>query len=157
VVLLTVGSSILKIGFHRRATRLRAAMARVAQAPQLFWGEYQALTDVMNFYKSDPIAALKLPGQGPLVRVVRISRMLQRATYRRFRRNFFRVHCQFVSGNDLRAAYDYFMMICGPLPVEAQVRSADGAMGAIGPEGSLVAAQPAPHVTSAAMMQVAQP
>ena len=52
-------------------------MARVAQAPHVFWGEYQALTDVMNFYKSDPVAVLGLPGRGPLVRVVRISRMLQ--------------------------------------------------------------------------------
>jgi hypothetical protein len=137
LALLTVGSSILKIGFHRGATRLRNAMARVAQAPHVFWGEYQALTDVMNFYKSDPVAVLGLPGRGPLVRVVRISRMLQPATYRRFRRNFFRVHCQFVSANDLRAAYDYFMMVCGPLPVETQVRSADGAVTAIGADGSL--------------------
>ena len=139
VALLTVGSSILKIGFHRGAKRLRDAMAHVAQAPQIFWGEYQALTDVMNFYKSDPVAALGLPGSGPLVRVVRISRMLQPQTYRRFRRNFFRVHCQFVSGNDLRAAYDYFMMVCGPLSVESQVRSPDGAVGAIGSGGDLLA------------------
>ena len=141
VALLTVGSSILKIGFHRGATRLRAAMARVAQAPDVFWGEYQALTDVMNFYKSDPIGALGLPGRGPLVRVVRISRMLQPATYRRFRSNFFRVHCQFVSANDLRASYDYFMMVCGPLPVETQVRTAEGAVAAIGEDGSLELSQ----------------
>jgi hypothetical protein len=140
VALLTVGSSILKMGFHRGAKRLREAMARVAQAPAIFWGEYQALTDVMNFYKSDPVAALGLPGRGPLVRVVRISRMLHPATYRRFRRNFFRVHCQFVSGNDLRAPYDYFMAICGPLPVESLVRSPDGAIGALGADGSLLAA-----------------
>jgi hypothetical protein len=139
VALLTVGSSILKLGYHRGAKRLRAAMARVAQAPYLFWGEYQALSDVMNFYKSDPIAALGLPGLSPTVRVVRISRMLQPATYRRFRRNFFRLHCQFVSANDLRAAYDYFMMVCGPLSTESQVRSPDGAMAAIGPEGALLA------------------
>jgi hypothetical protein len=140
VALLTVGSSILKMGFHRGAKRLREAMARVAQAPAIFWGEYQALTDVMNFYKSDPVAALGLPGRGPLVRVVRISRMLQPATYRRFRRNFFRVHCQFVSGNDLRAPYDYFMAVCGPLPIESLVCSPDGAMGAVGADGRLLAA-----------------
>jgi len=157
VALLTVGSSILKIGFHRGATRLRDAMARVAQAPRIFWGEYQALTDVMNFYKSDPIAALGLPGRGPLVRVVRISRMLQPATYRRFRRNFFRVHCQFVSGNDLRAAYDYFMMVCGPLSVEGQVRSRDGAVGAIGPAGELLAAPPTEDLVPAPARQLARP
>jgi hypothetical protein len=139
VALLTVGSSILKLGFHRGATRLRAALARVAGAPGLFWGEYQALTDVMNFYKSDPIADLGLPGRGPEVRIVRISRMLQPATYKRFRRNFFRVHCQFVSGNDLRAPYDYFMMLCGPLPAEELVRSRDGAVTAFDAAGALLA------------------
>jgi hypothetical protein len=47
------------------------------------------------------------------------------------------VHCQFVSANDLRASYDYFMMVCGPVPVETQVRTADGAVAAIGDDGSL--------------------
>jgi hypothetical protein len=156
VALLTVGSSILKIAFHRRANRLRDAMARVAQAPRIFWGEYQALTDVMNFYKSDPVAALGLPGRGPMVRVVRISRMLQPATYRRFRRNFFRVHCQFVSGNDMRAAYDYFMMVCGPLSVESQVRSPDGAVGAIGPDGDLLARSASDEPLHASAKRVAR-
>jgi hypothetical protein len=26
-----------------------------------------------------------------------------------------RLHYQFVSANDIRAVYDYFMMICGPV------------------------------------------
>jgi hypothetical protein len=141
VAFLSVGSSILKIGLHRGAKRFRAAIERVASAPGLFWAEYQALTDVMNFYKADPLAAMGLAGTGrPIVRVVRISRMLDPVAYRRIRRNFFRVHCQFVSGNDRRAAYDYFMLVCGPLFVERQVRTQDGAGSAIGPDGALIGA-----------------
>ncbi|MGO4704357.1 hypothetical protein AB4072_01090 [Microvirga sp. 2MCAF38] len=138
VAFASVGSSLLKIGLHRGATRFRHAVQRVASASQILWVEYQALTDVMNFYKTNPVAAMGLdvPGR-PIVRIERIRRMMQPARYRRTRRNFFKVHCQFVSGNDQRAAYDYFMLLCGPLSVERQVRYADGAVSAIGADGGL--------------------
>jgi len=138
IAFLSVGSSILKIGLHRGAVRLRADLTHIAAAPGLFWGEYQALTDVMNFYKSDPMRALRLPAFGrPHVRVVRIRQMLSSAAYRRLRRNFYRVHNQFISGNDRRTAYDYFMLVCGPLSAESQVRLPDGAGSAISEIGAL--------------------
>ncbi|MDB5593030.1 MAG: hypothetical protein JWR86_3555 [Enterovirga sp.] len=139
VILVTVGSSIPKIGLHRGARRFRAALARVAEAPGLFWVEYQAVTDAMNFYKTNPVRLLLgRDTGGPAVRVVRISRMLQPAYYRRIKRNFFRVHNQFVSGNDLRAAYDYFMVVCGPVPVREQALAPEGAGARIAADGSLV-------------------
>ncbi len=143
VAFLSVGSSVLKIGLHRGARRFHAAVARVASAPGIFWAEYQALTDVMNFYKTEPVAAMGLRVEKhPVVRIVRISHMLDQAAYRRIRRNLFRVHCQFVSGNDRRAPYDFYMLLCGPLSVEQQVRLPDGAASAIGGDGAL-------HVPSA--------
>jgi hypothetical protein len=141
VALLSVGSSIPKIGLHRAARRFHGALERVSAAPGVFWAEYQAITDVMNFYKTNPVAAIGLKAAGkPVVRVVRISRMLDPAFYRRIKRNFFRVHRQFVSGNDRRAPYDYFMLLCGPVPVERQVREAEGAASLIGPDGALLGA-----------------
>jgi hypothetical protein len=139
IAFLSIGSSILKIGLHRRAARLRTALARVASAPGLFWAEYQALTDIMNFYKTDPMTALGLSAAvRPVVRIVRIREMLAPAAYRRIRHNFFRLHNQFVSANDRRTAYDYFMLLCGPLSVECQVRAPGGAVSAIGPDGTLL-------------------
>lgn len=136
VVLATVGSSIPKIGLHRGAKRLRASLARVAAAPGLVWVEYQALTDAMNFYKTDPVRLLGAGPTGPRVRVVRISRMLERPYYRRIKRNFFRVHNQFVSANDTRYVYDYFMLACGPLPAARQAAEPEGAAFGIAPDGS---------------------
>src|SRR5215211_4379820 len=126
VAFISVGSSIPKIGLHRAAARFRAAVERVANAPAIFWGEYQTLTDVMNFYKVDPVTDMGLKGRSPLIRRVRVKSMLHPAAYRRIKRNLFRVHCQFVSANDRRAAYDYFMLLCGPLSAENQARSRDG-------------------------------
>ena len=138
VALITVGSSILKIGLHRAAERFRAAADRVASAPGIFWGDYQAISDIMNFYKRDPLTAMGLEMRDvPLVRMVRIRHMLDPAIYKRIRYHPLRMHLQFVSGNNLRNAYDYFMLVCGPLSVETQVRG-DGALAAIGPDGALL-------------------
>jgi pimeloyl-ACP methyl ester carboxylesterase len=139
VALVTIGSSILKIALHARAKRFRAAVERIASAANIFWGDYQAIADVMNFYKSDPLAALGLtPGGGPLVRMVRFRHMLDPAVYARMRYHPYRLHCQFVSGNNRRAAYDYFMLLCGPLAVERQARLPEGAVSAIGTDGALL-------------------
>ena len=137
VSFLSIGSSVPKIALHRAATRFRAAVERVANAPAIFWGEYQALTDVMNFYKVDPVIDIGIKGKSPVICQVRVKAMLDPAVYRRVKRNFYRVHCQFVSGNDRRAAYDYFMFTCGPLSAEDQVRSPDGVVTSIRPDGAL--------------------
>jgi hypothetical protein len=92
----------------------------------------------MNFYKRDPLAATGLPARGvPLVRMVRIRHMLDPDIYRRIRYHPLRMHLQFVSGNNLRNAYDYFMLVCGPLSAERQARG-DGARSAIGTDGALL-------------------
>jgi hypothetical protein len=68
--------------------------------------------------------------------------MLEPESYRRVRRNLYRLHCQFVSGNQRRAAYDYFMLVCGPLSAEQQARSPEGAASEIGDNGRLLHAAP---------------
>ncbi|WP_426437935.1 hypothetical protein [Bradyrhizobium genosp. P] len=139
VTLLTVGSSLLKIGLHRGATRFRAAVERVSRAPGIFWGEYQARVDIMNFYNTNPMAEMSLPTEySPVIRLVEFSRTLERAVYRRIRLRFYRMHCQFVSGNDKRALYDYFMLVCGPVSAKSQTLAEDGALSMIGEDGALV-------------------
>jgi hypothetical protein len=138
ITFLTIGSSVLKIGLHRGATRFRAMVARVARSG-IFWGDYQARVDIMNFYDTDPMAEMALPPEnGPHVRLVELGRMLEHATYRRIRLKLYRLHCQFISGNDKRALYDYFMLVCGPVSAKSQTLAPDGAISVIGEDGSLV-------------------
>ncbi|MBV9532847.1 MAG: hypothetical protein JO283_17745 [Bradyrhizobium sp.] len=141
VTLITIGSSILKIGFHRAAARFRAAVERVARGPGIFWADYQARIDVLNFYNTKPMAEMALPTEHePVVKLVEFSRMLERRIYRRIRLRFYRLHCQFISGNDKRALYDYFMLVCGPVSAKSQTLSADGAISMIGKDGALMSA-----------------
>ncbi|OKO75236.1 hypothetical protein AC630_24980 [Bradyrhizobium sp. AS23.2] len=143
VTFLSVGSSILKIGLHPKAIRFRMTVERVAKSRGIFWGDYQALIDPLNFYKSRPMAEMGLSTENEAtVRVVRLSRMLDDDIYRRIRFNFFRVHCQFVSGNDRRSSYDYFMLTCGPVSAKAQTLAPDGALSMIADDGGLIAGAP---------------
>ena len=114
-------------------------MERVAKSRAIFWGDYQALTDPLNFYKSRPMAEVGLsPENEATVRVVRLGRMLDHDMYRRIRLHFFRLHCQFVSGNDRRTSYDYFMLTCGPVSAKSQTLASDGALSMIGDDGARI-------------------
>jgi hypothetical protein len=135
---LSIGSSILKIGLHRAAGRFRAAVERVAKAPGILWGDFQARIDIMNFYSVDPMAEMSLPrDRGPIIRLVEFGRMLEHDVYRRIRLRFYRLHSQFVSGNDKRASYDYYMLVCGPISARYQTLASDGALSMVGEDGSL--------------------
>jgi hypothetical protein len=137
VTFLALGSSILKIALHDAARDLRDTLGRINKSDRLRWIEYQALNDVMNFYRSDPVKVLGLAGPSPIVRQARFSRMLDPSFYARIKRNFFRLHCQFISGNDRRAPYDYMMTICGPFSPGALAASRDGAVGWIDSAGAV--------------------
>ena len=143
VTFLSVGSSILKVGLHPKAIRFRTTMERVAKSRAIFWGDYQALIDVMNFYKSRPMAEMGLSTENEAtVRVVKLSRMLDDEIYQRIRLRFFRLHNQFVSGNDRRTSYDYFMLTCGPVSAKSQTLAPDGAVSMIGDDGGFIASAP---------------
>ena len=145
VTFISVGSSILKIGLHPKATRFRSAMERVAKSPAIFWGDYQARIDLLNFYNRRPMAEMGLSTENEAtIKLVEIGQMLDRDMYRRIRLHFFRLHCQFVSGNDRRTSYDYFMLICGPVSAKSQTLAPDGAVSMIGDDGELITGAPLP-------------
>lgn len=140
--LVSTGSSLLKVALHPAAGWLRQAVGRLANAPSIYWVEYQALVDIINVYKVDPVAALGMPATGkPIVKIVRIRMMVEEHTYRRFHLNFLRVHRQAVMGNERRYFYDYYMLCCSPLPLAQWVEHPDRAVAAFAPDGALVEAQ----------------
>ncbi len=121
--LVTVGSTSLKVALHPAARRARQRLEALAGYPDIRWTEFQALTDIINFYKCDPYARAGLthqrPDAFPRLFQVRIRDMLERDAYRRVKKSFFRVHYQFISANSRRYFYDFFMICCGTRPIEA--------------------------------------
>jgi pimeloyl-ACP methyl ester carboxylesterase len=119
--LVTVGATIPKCALHPDGQRIRDQIAKVAAEQSLCWVEYQAREDAISFYRCDPVTLKRLKGDAdreerqPIIRKVHIKNMLSPSAYKRFRFRVLRLHYQFVSANDIRTTYDYFMMICGPL------------------------------------------
>lgn len=121
--LLTVGSTSMKVGLHPAAQRARGRLKALSERPAIRWIEFQALTDIINFYKCDPFTSVGLvhnrPDSFPEQYQVRFRQMLEPAAYKRIRRNFFRVHYQFISANSRRYFYDFFMICFGTRRLEA--------------------------------------
>ncbi|MEP6956534.1 MAG: lipase [Chthoniobacterales bacterium] len=134
--LLTVGSTALKFGWHPAAADFRAKVQRLVDEPRLHWTEFQCLTDLVNFYRTDPVLEMGLQPRPvaageppfPIVHQVHMRRMLDDAGYRHIRCSVFRMHYQFISGNSKRYFYDFFMICCGPLPLS--LRAAERITGA---------------------------
>jgi hypothetical protein len=136
--LLTVGATIPKLALHPRGAWLRERARRLAAEPSLAWAEYQARDDFICFYKFDPVKLTRLddsPG-GPVIRRVQIHQMLSAQTLRRLRFNYMRLHYQFVMANERRAAYDYFMLMCGPAPFARTIMQPNGPADLYGADGS---------------------
>jgi hypothetical protein len=140
VVLLTPGSLMPGIGLHRAATKVHATIRRVAVEPSILWIDAQARGDALNFFDFDPVAGIGVDaGAGrcnPLVWPVRMRDMLVPAFYNRRRWNVFRMHYQFIMANDMRAPYEYMMLVCGPLPVERWARSGRETLARFGEDGA---------------------
>ena len=48
--------------------------------------------------------------------------MLAPEFFKKIGRSWFRMHYQFIMANDLRAPYEYMMLVCGPVAVEQWAR-----------------------------------
>jgi pimeloyl-ACP methyl ester carboxylesterase len=144
VCVLTVGSTIPKFALHPAGERFRRHAAQIVAEPSIAWAEYQARSDLISFYKFDPVKLTRFYGDPmrgkPLMRRVWIQHMLTPRSYWRIRLKFkiMRMHHQFVMANERRSTYDYFMMLCGPIPFDRCILSPTGPVALIGSDGALI-------------------
>jgi hypothetical protein len=54
--------------------------------------------------------------------------MIRPENYNSFRWQFFRVHFQFVMANEVKHAYEFFMIVCGPVPLRERMARPDAAL-----------------------------
>jgi hypothetical protein len=119
VALLTIGANLPIVGFHTQAQWFRDRLRRLAVAPDIAWVDYQSRHDVMNFWPFDPISGhgivLGAERRNPLVVAISFRDLWIPGDFGRRRWRFFKAHFQFLLANErLGAAYDYYLICCGP-------------------------------------------
>ena len=132
-MLLTIGGNFPIVGFHAASQDFRDHLRQLAVEPSIDWIDCQSRKDVMNFYPFDPIAGHGIDvgacRRNPTIVPVRFREIIKPEHYNLFRWKFFRVHFQFVMANERPHAYDFFMIVCGPIPLQRTHGCARGGAG----------------------------
>jgi pimeloyl-ACP methyl ester carboxylesterase len=132
IVLLTIGGNFPIVGFHAAAKDFRDHLRLLAVEPSIDWIDCQARKDVMNFYQFDPIKShgidVGCARRNPTIVPIRFRDIVRPDHYESFRWQFFRVHFQFVMANERPNAYDFFMIVCGPIPLSERMAAPDAAL-----------------------------
>jgi hypothetical protein len=132
IVLLTIGGNFPIVGFHAASKDFRDHLRLLAIEPSIDWIDCQSRKDVMNFYPFDPVAGHGIDvganRRNPTIVSVRFREIIKPEHYNLFRWKFFRVHFQFVMANELPHAYDFFMIVCGPIPLSERMARPEAAL-----------------------------
>jgi hypothetical protein len=132
IVLLTIGGNLPIVGFHAASQDFRDHLRELAVEPSIDWIDCQSRKDVMNFYPFDPIAGhgidVGAARRNPTIVLVRFREIIKPEHYNLFRWKFFRVHFQFVMANERPHAYDFFMIVCGPVPLRERMAHPEAAL-----------------------------
>jgi pimeloyl-ACP methyl ester carboxylesterase len=132
IVLLTLGGNYPIVGFHKVSQDFRDHLRQLAVEPSIDWIDCQARKDVMNFFHLDPIASHGIEvgalRRNPTIVAVRFREIIKPEHYYLFRWKFFRVHFQFVMANERPHAYDFFMIVCGPIPLTERMARPEAAL-----------------------------
>ena len=113
---MTAGSSLMKIALNPNAVNLRENV-RIIVKSKVKWVDWQALTDVISFYGSNPATSLGITeGTAPQTITIKFRHMLSPLTYGKHKRNLFRTHRQFVLAAETRYPYSFHLITAGPVP-----------------------------------------
>jgi hypothetical protein len=132
IVLLTIGGNFPIVGFHAASQDFREDLRVLAMEPSIDWIDCQSRKDVMNFFPFDPIAGHGIElgplRRNPTIVPVRFREIIKPEHYNLFRWRFFRIHFQFVMANERPHAYDFFMIVCGPIPLSERMARPEAAL-----------------------------
>jgi hypothetical protein len=141
VRLLTIGANLPIVGFQPGAQWFRDRIARLAVAADIDWIDYQSRHDIMNFWPFDPVAGHGLdPGpqrRNPTVVAISFRDLWVPGNFGRRRWRFFQAHFQFLLANErLGAAYDYYLICCGPFDLTTRAAQPEAVIAAMAPQNA---------------------
>jgi hypothetical protein len=145
VALLTLGANLPVVGFDPEAGWFRNRLRQLAVAPDIDWVDYQSRDDALNFCPFDPIAGHDIvleadERRNPHVVAISFRDLWKPGDFGLRRWRFVKTHFQFLLANErLGAAYDYYLICCGPLDLVTRATKPQEAIAAMaakrGPDG----------------------
>ncbi|MCA2010678.1 hypothetical protein LCM17_04215 [Cereibacter sphaeroides] len=118
LALLTLGQAVPMQGFLPKATRLRADLHQLASSEAVTWVDVSARGDGVCFWLTDPPAVCGVAPKhpvNPLVFSAAFSETVSPEKWREIRRQFFRLHIQYLAAFERPRDYDYFQITAGPV------------------------------------------
>ncbi len=116
---LSLGHAVPMQSYLPQAHGLRADLRYLSQSDALFWLDVTAPGDGCCYALCDPVSCSgAAPAEGkrwPVVISAAFSQSLTPATYRKYKRRYFRLHFQYLCAFDAPKDYDYFLITAGPL------------------------------------------
>ncbi|MDH6296279.1 hypothetical protein SAMN03159422_04457 [Agrobacterium fabrum] len=113
----TLGGAALQCAFLSSAERLRESIGAIARHPDVTWFDIQCLTDPIHLYRCNTVALTgHKDAPQPKIVPIRFKHSLSPERYKKNKRNFLRMHRQYVLGPDRRSGYDFTLLTAGPLP-----------------------------------------
>ncbi|MFK3693026.1 hypothetical protein ACI2J4_22500 [Agrobacterium tumefaciens] len=113
----TLGGAALQCAFLSSATRLRESVGAIAHHPEVTWFDIQCLTDPIHLYRCNTVALTgHRDAPQPKIVPIRFKHSLSPERYKKNKRNFLRMHRQYVLGPDRKSGYDFTLLTAGPLP-----------------------------------------
>ena len=125
LALLTLGQAIPMQAFLPDARRLRADLRQLAASRSVAWVDVTAKADGVSFWLTDPpgVCGVAPPDQtGPLVFSAAFSETLAAEKWAAIKRQFFRLHIQYLAAFEHPRDYDYFQITAGPVLLSDRYR-----------------------------------
>ncbi|MDP4031476.1 MAG: hypothetical protein Q8P60_01245 [Pseudorhodobacter sp.] len=121
--LLTLGQVVPMVSFLPRATRLRADLRYLSARDELTWVDVTAPGDGCAFALCDPVSVTGVAPpdkRWPLVVSAAFTQTLSPERWQVLKRQFFRLHFQYLCAFDRPGDYDYFRITAGPVTLAAR-------------------------------------
>lgn len=116
VIFSQLGGCVLQSALAKPAHKVRSRLELIARNPSVTWLEIQCLTDVVSFYKTDPVAifGFQTPDK-PVHKVfIRFKHQLKKSSYKRIKGDLLRIHRQYVLSSEKVYKFDFIPFLTGP-------------------------------------------
>ena len=122
---LTLGQVVPMVSFLPEAHRLRADLQYLSTRDELAWVDVTAPGDGCAFALCDPVAVSGVAPSDqkwPLVFSAAFTQTLSPERWEELRRQYFRLHFQYLCAFDRPKDYDYFQITAGPMTLADRYR-----------------------------------